>query len=536
MPSRAAGNDPSAISRPMRRGSRVDATPASARPGRNELRRVSCLAVCACFVVLTGCAISPYKAVTTDPKSVLSTQCGRGGPSIVNAITAADAMSFRYHQMADRERTVRNLSTGAIIPLGAIAMYQGAAGGGTRASIAALGLTGAATYALAQNYTSSPREQVYLSGVKALTCLRRAYSVFEAAASNADLDTAIIAQKRAVGDLAEAIATAEGTKANNSDSSAKLAYARSVQTMASATLTDALRLQGGIQSLGANFCAAIEQVGANVAIEARKTDPTPESILASLQLLPQLETSITGRALPSAPAGSTTAPAAKGFDPNATPPPPDPLVVATARAAGSTAQLAAMVEASARPAQSTAYADECGIASVVATLSLSPDDSTVNLVAGETHSITINSKGIPAITPNSDAEGPIIYQLTVDSGKYVLQLTAKKATGTSPFTLTISDPGSSATRAIAITVGAAATEAGKVKSACAPKPGDDADIVNNGANVKVMQAKLGMPPSLQTGCVGDITRGNLKKYQKKNNLVENGNLTMSLWQSIVDEP
>lgn len=509
-----------------------------------EARRRGVLIALAATLVLGGCSLSPYAVKNSEKKSVITVKCANGesAPTITQAVDAADKLEQRYHQLADQERRARNIAVGAAIPLGVVAMYQGATGAGSARSIAALGLAGAGGYLTAQTFTATPRELVYLAGAKALNCVRRAYAPFEPRGSNAFTD-AMKKHESALGQLSEAIATQEANQGGGAEDTRLLTYARNVESAAKDTYTDALRLERDVLQLGVQFCASIKDVGAQVAIEARKTDPDPAAVLASIALLPKIQTSITGRALPTAP----VAPAPGGGKSNAgkalVKALPDridrsDLIAKIAAVADTTAILSARIAATANPATSNTQAGACQTPEARVTMTVTPDTSTVALTEGDTYRFTIRSEvGNPTYQIDGGGAGSLGAQLLIESGQTVLLLTALKPTGATPANLTIRDGTGTLSKSIAVTVAAktVAPGGGSGKSSqCAPRPGDDAALVADAAKVKLLQLKLGMPTGLQTGCAGDLTRAEIKAFQQTNGLPADGVLTTALWNSVTN--
>ncbi|MBL8296915.1 MAG: hypothetical protein JNN30_01095 [Rhodanobacteraceae bacterium] len=510
------------------------------------VRRGTILSTCVAMLCLGGCALSPY--VVKDSKTklpVLSANCanGQSAPSMVGAVAAADGLEQRYHKIADQERRTRSIAVGAAIPLGVIGMYQGATGAGSSRSIAALGLAGAGSYLGAQTFTATPRELVYLAGAKALNCVRRAYAPFESLGTN-EFDSAISRHQLALGELSNAIAKQEANQGGGTDDLRLLTYARKVQGTAQDTYTDALRLQREVRQLGVHFCTMIKDISTQVAIEARKTEPEPAAVLASIALLPKIQTSITGRMLPSAsvPAAPEAAklrqPAAAAGTALTDQGDRTELLEKIAAAAHTMAILSAQIAATANPAGSNTQAQACESPQAQITLTITPDVSTLALAEGESYRFTIRSQiGNPTYQIDGGSTASLGAQLLIESGQTVLLVTALKPSGATPASLTIRDGSGALSKSIAVTVAAkpAATDTGNTKSSqCAPRPGEDKSLVMDPAKVKLLQLKLGMPANLQTGCVGDLTRGEIRTFQQKNGLAQDGALTAALWDKVTN--
>jgi hypothetical protein len=532
------------------------------------------------LALLGGCSLSPYRAKEGD-QSALALYCGTGsalkvstratpdvrvrehvvtvrlesgggdpgnGPTLSDAVRAAEALERHYHKLADRERNTRQWAVGAGIPLGVAAMFQGALGTGSARSIAALGLGGAGAYAVAQNFTAAPREQVYLAGAKSLTCARKAFAPFESPLAAMELQQAIDAQRTNLATLVRARTEAQERSTGSVESERLLNHALEVENYAKDTLTDALRLRRGMDELGTQFCVAIKEIGISVAVEARKADPEPAAVLASIKLLPQLQTAISSRPLPTPPpvvpntmvardgglrTDSFAARSDNGTQTN--------LMQAIAAAAESSAALATQVAAAASPAQSISSAGDCAAPQLQISLGVTPDVSAVSLVEKARHRFTIRSQvGFPTFSIDGGSPGAVTGALLIEAGQTVLELTANTVTGSAPAVLTIRDGSGSLSKSISVTVTAAQpadpppqqAPASRKADECAARPGDDATLVNSPVKVKALQAKLNLPDELRTGCAGNHTRERLRAYQKLNGLPADGLLTTPLFDQI----
>lgn len=129
------------------------------------LTRAACSMLC---LALSGCMtlIDPYvRSPKLDESAVKST--------LPEAIAAVEAQRRAYYDAVSERAKLRNGLPLALVPLGAAALYKGFTGDGgdsTRRLLVKEGLVGAGLFGLGSQYTSTTREQIYLSGAKALSC------------------------------------------------------------------------------------------------------------------------------------------------------------------------------------------------------------------------------------------------------------------------------------------------------------------------------------------------------------------------------
>ena len=128
------------------------------------LRRSVFQLVCVVIVGvwLSGCAI-------VNPHETLRKPSGPPPTTIVEGIKYADEAKRAYGTAVARQSQLRTWLGIGLIPLGAAALGLGVTGGAP-ATIAALGLTGAAGYGLGTWLESKPNQKAWLAGYHATTC------------------------------------------------------------------------------------------------------------------------------------------------------------------------------------------------------------------------------------------------------------------------------------------------------------------------------------------------------------------------------
>jgi len=402
--------------------------------------------------VLTGCATTPYLETNRgDGKPVLGGHCPASAATITAGLRAADRLARHYHGLADRERLGQSIAIGAVVPLGAWASFQGVAERGSKDSIAALGLTGATLYTLGTLYSSSPKQAVYLEGVTSLNCVGAAFAPFSTSA-----DTGL---KANIENLLAELSALDQAMVSAPDIADKT-RAVQVATNAQLTATEAYRRDATVNSLGAPLCAQVAAIGAAVAREVRKTDPTPGAVLASVKLLPQIAGQIAAPPVtPKVPGPATTD--AK-FLSNAGFSELDPLFDRFAAAklnsqigkvVAAERRLRISLDAGADPLAAIAASKACALPAALNKLVISPDTTALSIVKGGSAEINAEVGVPPAQVSIAGVKAAAVsVDIMVRGSNFGIVIKGVDVTGDTPVPVKISDGSGLISKTIAVTV------------------------------------------------------------------------------------
>lgn len=259
-----------------------------------SLTRPLVMAACAVLgLALSGCMtlIDPYvRSPKLDESAVKGT--------LSDAIAAAEAQRSAYYDAVSERAKLRNGLPLALVPLGAAALYKGFTSDGgesTRRLLVKEGLVGASLFGLGSQYTSTAREQIYLSGAKALSCSIYAMTPYLALDTlGADIsDDKLLAYARQIARLeAEQRALKALRDAPRADSLFRteidrlLAQAGVSLPAARQALAQATATRATLDDAGARMRAVTESLVGEVNLQLSRLEPDPASILALVDSLP----------------------------------------------------------------------------------------------------------------------------------------------------------------------------------------------------------------------------------------------------------
>jgi peptidoglycan hydrolase-like protein with peptidoglycan-binding domain len=425
------------------------------------------LSLLALLAAMAGCTLfNPYNRAreldTTGgdaaglPASLVGTN-----PTLQSAINVAAAQRKEYYNAVGIRAEVRNGLPLLLVPLSAAAIYKGIAGTGTEAGrnmVLKEGLAAAAVYGVGNYYTSTTREQIYLSGAQALSCSIYAVTPFFLPD---DLASALSAQNLSeiqirLDDLqrrSDALnqAAAAFLKAYPQFKTAPEALQAATATMAAlqsvsnakTVIKDALTGRDAVADAAAKLRLTVENIVSAVDTQLAKLEPDPSSILAIMG-------SLIANAQKFSPSGVFTAA-------GATPPAAEKVALAVGAAAAAvkaaadaaalelgnqTADLAARVEelnkeisqlriatqAIAQRVNAGSHLAACEVQPVAGRLDVSPADASIDMHVHEIRQFTVRSgAGIPNVdfvgVVATTAGRPISLQKQVAGNTLIVSVT-----------------------------------------------------------------------------------------------------------------
>lgn len=253
------------------------------------------LVVCSSLAV-SGCSLlNPY--VTWErPQSE--------DPSLQNGIDYANRAKDAYNAAVGDQALLTNGLALGLIPLSAAAIGLGIHQVSGEA-VTALGLTGAAAFGAGTWLSSTPRQRIYVAGVKAMSCAVSAIlpldlSVSQLQSDLQDLNDAISPVRTARDDVGTLVATIEEDSANLRVEPALVARAKQEIDTASALLETATQtydtgvvLKQEVSRAGQTIVNAVDDIAADVNEAIVETQPDLSKLPEIINSLAQISTQFT---------------------------------------------------------------------------------------------------------------------------------------------------------------------------------------------------------------------------------------------------
>lgn len=405
------------------------------------------LASCIALAGLSGCAslinphVKPAVMITTEPVE-----------SLADVQVKAEAWRQAYHKALGEHSVMRNLMGAAIVPLAAGGTHQALQETTNRNQIARYAVASTTLFALAQQYTSKPRQAVYLGGMGALTCVMLSASALPSDAKQ--LSTLLDKHAGATGNLASEIA-----KVASSDS-ADLLAAKNTFNAGEILLKKAYALEELTLDAPNVLSQRINQVNEAVSEAVRKGEPDVSSLINLLAQFRPMTLGVIEQISPGGLAGGLAAQSAGarslGDDGNngAGDDSLGALRNAHGELAKSNAELGAYLATFAQAQTEVAAASQCaGGVKFEAAWGISPDVTQIALQVGQVYLLSVQARsGFPGV--RLDSPGTAVEMVTlINPGLVNVTLTAKAPSKT-PSILAVTGPDGN-TRSISISVTAA---------------------------------------------------------------------------------
>jgi hypothetical protein len=426
-----------------------------------KLKQVDPLALTSCYLTV-GATTAERTAAAAEIAGTPS-EATTARIALCWAYTYAEQWKIAYTSAARQHSGTRAIASAIAIPAAGVAVFKGATEENSRNSTTGLIVGAASLYAAVSILTSLSREEVYLNGALAMSCMRSAAQPMLQATAR------LSAMERAKADLSESLKKFDALVAS---SGLDLKFAQNADLVVSrANAVNALNKGEDLTVAVHGFAEAlrerVETIRIQVAKLIKSSEPSPQTMLSILSSIG----SITGglQAGFTIPKPETKAPGAEGVTEAGR---TADLVAAQADLDRKTTVLQEelkLVSDSATQADQAAKAQDCRPEGVKSTFSVSPDASALVVAQGATTKLTVTaSDGFPSLPVLEANDGNYIevepYSINTaapNSDQFILVVRGKNPTGTNPAVLKITDHANEVRKTLAISVTATAAPPAK---------------------------------------------------------------------------
>jgi hypothetical protein len=482
-------------------------------------------------VTLTSC----YLAVgaSTEERTAAANEIQGGQPetntsariALCWAYTYAEQWRQAYISAARQHSGTRAIAGAVTIPLAGVAAFKGATQNNARNSTTGLLIGAAALYGAVSYLTSLSREEVYLNGALAMSCVRGASQPLLQATAR------FSALERAKNDLSLSLKTFDGLTTGLDLSLPQNADLVVSRANALNTLNKAEDLTVTVHGFAETLRNRVDTISIQVAKLIKSSEPSPQSMLSILSSIGTISGGLqAGFTIPKPEAKAGEKPEGEvqaGRDPKLTAAQSDlELKTQTVQ------EELKLVSTAAESAQKAAKEGDCTPQGVKATFSVSPDAATLVVAQGGVTKLTVTAgDGFPStpIVEGNDAgfievDPYNINTSAPNSDQFVLTIHGVKATDKSTPVLKITDHANEVRKSIAISV----TAASAGKPAGQPKKNETAS--GDGESITKPESDLLKASTVLAGemqCVidtpvdckvGTKTRDAIVAYRKKKSL------------------
>jgi hypothetical protein len=520
---------------------------------RNHKHFLATATLALCATTISGCAlfdpaVKPLGIKGTGVETLSSYQmlsdfnatCARLASTddadrygVCGSLAYVEGHRLAYLKASGLHSRVRNGTAMAVLPLSALALLYGITGQGSSESIARLGVGAGLAYSASSFATSMPKQQIYIDGAQAMTCLvANAVPLIVPASREHALSDSVRQLEDAITNLGTLLAETVDDDADRENDSAVIAA------------RDELAADNDVRAKGEQTLASIRQAPLIVRTRADhiaqeldaqliKQEPSLESLLAIAKNLGAVSQAFgqSGFPTPKAEEKNKSAGAGTGgtlqsmdLDQLGLSANKDSLREATATARARRATVESLLLELSNMASAYTNVAACKTASLASEFSVYPDSLERTVEKGKSIDFkVVNRSSLPTreVTgPNSDHIAVDDTKVAPDGKSFIVTLKGLDVTGADAPTLVIKDGTGNESRRIKITVTGTKTDSAPAETPKAPKASNtgmltpyERDLAANPERVRDLQCGLAMPRHRVDCRIGPETRAFVRAFR-----------------------